>query len=40
MAGQRLVALVTGASSGFGRMIARDLAHAAHSRKPATSSSM
>ncbi len=30
MAGQRLVALVTGASSGFGRMIARDLAHAGH----------
>ena len=30
MAGERQVALVTGASSGFGRMIARDLAGAGH----------
>ena len=30
MVGQRQIALVTGASSGFGRMIARDLAHAGH----------
>ena len=39
MAGQRPVALVTGASSGFGRMIARDLARAVRIGAAAASAS-